>query len=105
MLSRRVGIKKEPSGGTGLGEEIGGEWGDPGEDLEACIGFEGQEGDDLLHERADDQRGPAKLVCEEIRNSSNLRGTDRGTWERFRGERQNPNVDTARPKKEMAWLP
>jgi hypothetical protein len=45
----------------GLGQEVGGEGSDPGEDAESGTSLEHEHGDDLLHEEANDDGGPGDL--------------------------------------------
>jgi hypothetical protein len=52
-------IEEEDGTNFGLLQEVGGEEGDPPEDLETSVGLENEEGDGLLEEETDDDRWPA----------------------------------------------
>jgi hypothetical protein len=51
-------IEEEDGTDFGLVQEVRGEEGEPPENLETCVGLEDEEGDGLLEEETDDDRGP-----------------------------------------------
>jgi len=52
-------IKEENGTDFGFVQEVGGEEGEPLEDLETCVRLEDEEGDGLLEEETDDNRRPS----------------------------------------------
>ena len=77
-------VEEEDGANFGLIQEVGGEEGDPSENLETSVGLEDEEGDGLLEEETNDDRRPAKdqtSFQQSNRNDRNYRSEIDPPWD------------------------